>query len=46
MAGIEKGRGGKFGCETVCKGEGRRGIACKEAIIFAIPATGQLCMQK
>ena len=26
MAGIRKGRGRKFGCKTVRKGEGRRGL--------------------
>ena len=37
VAGVQKGRGRELGRETMREGGGRKGKACKEAIVFAIP---------
>ena len=39
VAGVQKGRGRELGRETTREGGGRKGNACKEAIVFAIPPT-------
>ena len=39
VAGVQKGRGRELGRETMREGGGRKGNACKEAIVFAIPPT-------
>ena len=39
VAGVQKGRGRELGRQTTRWGGGRKGNACKEAIVFAIPTT-------
>ena len=39
VAGVQKGRGRELGRKTMREGGGRKGNACKEAIVFDIPLT-------
>ena len=39
VAGVQKGRGKELWRQTTREGGGRKGNACKEAIVFAIPPT-------